>query len=88
MTQRDGHAALDWPAPPCLQQIRALEVLELIGNAQARAVVDALAQGPPEAWLTDQAKATRDRIDRGPLDYSPYMCVDNASQRMPHSARA
>jgi RNA polymerase sigma factor (sigma-70 family) len=45
-----------------LQTLRALEALELIGLAKARAVLEALAQGAPEAWLTQEAKASLGRL--------------------------
>jgi hypothetical protein len=41
--------------PRCLRELRALEVLERIGTAEARKVVQAVAAGAPEARLTRAA---------------------------------
>jgi RNA polymerase sigma factor (sigma-70 family) len=43
---------------------RALEVLERIGTAEACRLLEALAAGMPEAWLTRQAQAARDRLTK------------------------
>jgi WD40 repeat protein len=43
---------------------RALEVLEHIGGAEARAVLDELAKGAPEAALTQEAKAALKRLQK------------------------
>jgi RNA polymerase sigma factor (sigma-70 family) len=40
-----------------LRDQRALEALELIGSAEARQMIDALAEGQPEARLTREARA-------------------------------
>jgi RNA polymerase sigma factor (sigma-70 family) len=40
-----------------LQQARALEVLEAMGTPEARALLQELSRGVPEAWLTREAKA-------------------------------
>ena len=45
-----------------VRQIRAVEALELIGNAEARRVLDKLAAGPPEMRLTQEAKAAGRRL--------------------------
>jgi WD40 repeat protein len=47
-----------------LRQLRSVEVLEQVGTASARQVVDALGKGAPEARLTQEAKATLDRLAR------------------------
>jgi hypothetical protein len=49
-----------------LQTLRALEALELIGLPNARAVLEALAQGAPKAWSTQEAKACLVRLARRP----------------------
>jgi WD40 repeat protein len=49
-----------------LPTLRALEALELIGRPEARAALEALAQGAPEAWMTREAKATLGRLARRP----------------------
>src|SRR5262249_31026427 len=43
---------------------RALEVLEHIGGAEARAVLEELAKGAPEAGLTQEAKAALKRLGK------------------------
>jgi WD40 repeat protein len=45
----------------CLRTLRALEVLERIGTPEARQVLRAMADGTPEAWLTQEAKAAQER---------------------------
>jgi WD40 repeat protein len=57
-------ARLDRFTPPAgqLRELRALAVLEYLGTPQARAVVEGLAAGAPEARLTQQARATLERL--------------------------
>jgi RNA polymerase sigma factor (sigma-70 family) len=43
---------------------RALEALELTATPEARRVLEALAKGAPDAWLTRQAKESLDRLAR------------------------
>jgi len=50
------------PAPDLLQAIRAVQILEQIGSAEARQVLIRLAQGAPEARLTQVAMAARTRL--------------------------
>lgn len=45
-----------------LRALRALEVLEAARTVEARALVERLANGPAGARLTQEAKATRDRL--------------------------
>jgi RNA polymerase sigma factor (sigma-70 family) len=42
--------------------LRVLEVLEEVGTPEARQVVEALADGAPEAWLTHEARAVLKRL--------------------------
>ena len=49
-------------SPPRLCSRRAVEVLEYIGTAEARRVLQALSQGAPEAELTREAKASLQRL--------------------------
>ena len=42
--------------------MRALEALELIGNGDAKKVLEAVAKGAPDAELTQEAKAALDRL--------------------------
>jgi WD40 repeat protein len=51
------------PSPQRLQQERALLVLQWIGTPEAKRLLEALAQGAPETWLTEQAKAACWRMD-------------------------
>jgi hypothetical protein len=53
-------------APPLEQMraVRALAVLEIIGDADARKLLEQLADGSPEAALSAQAKAALDRIGK------------------------
>jgi hypothetical protein len=58
---------LDGPDPPLkLQSERALEVLEHIGNKEARQLLESLAGGKPHAPLTREAKASLERLARQP----------------------
>jgi hypothetical protein len=50
------------PTGDALRALRAVEVLEHADNAEARALLDKLANGAPEARLTQDAKAARDRL--------------------------
>jgi WD40 repeat protein len=45
-----------------VRQIRAVEALEAIGNAQARRLLEKLAVGPAEMRLTQEAKASAGRL--------------------------
>jgi RNA polymerase sigma factor (sigma-70 family) len=47
-----------------LKQARALEVLEAMGTPEARALLDELAKGAANAWLTREAKAARERFGK------------------------
>jgi RNA polymerase sigma factor (sigma-70 family) len=51
-------------APERLRARRSLDVLERIGTAEARQVVERLAAGTPEAWLTREAQATLQRFSK------------------------
>jgi WD40 repeat protein len=44
--------------------MRALEVLEQIGSAEARQILETLAKGAEEAWLTQEAKGALGRLGR------------------------
>jgi hypothetical protein len=50
------------PSPDVLRRGRALEVLEHIGGPEARAILDELAKGAPEAALTQEAAAAVKRL--------------------------
>jgi hypothetical protein len=54
------------PLPPeQVRAVRALRVLEQIGNSEARKLLEELAAGAEEATLTVQAKAALDRLGKG-----------------------
>jgi WD40 repeat protein len=53
-------------APRLLRHVRSVEVLEHIATLRARQVLEALAQGAPEARLTREAKAALQRLARRP----------------------
>ena len=48
-----------------LRAWRALEVLERAGTPEARRMLQALADGAPGAWLTQDAKSALNRLDGG-----------------------
>jgi hypothetical protein len=48
------------------QQTRAMQVLERLGSRQARTVLTRLAEGAPGAWLTEEARAALQRLNRRP----------------------
>jgi hypothetical protein len=51
-----------------LRMLRALEVLERMGGAEARRVLEAWAGGAAEATLTREAKAALDRLGRRSME--------------------
>ena len=53
-------------SPESLRAVRAVEVLEHIGSAEAKRVLERLAAGAEGARLTREAKASLDRLDRRP----------------------
>jgi hypothetical protein len=55
----------DWPAGR-LREWRALAALEHIGTAEARRLLQTIARGAPEAWLTQEAQASLERLSRRP----------------------
>jgi hypothetical protein len=50
------------PSPEQLRAIRAVEILERIGNAEAKRVLDGIAKGAPPAQLTREAQSALDRL--------------------------
>lgn len=50
------------PSAECRRALRGIEVLECIGNSAAREVLDQIAQGAPQARLTQEAKRSRERL--------------------------
>jgi hypothetical protein len=50
------------PPPERLRQLRAIESLERAGTAGARRAIESLAQGAPEAHVTQDARAALDRL--------------------------
>jgi hypothetical protein len=55
---------LTTPSGDRLRGLRAVEVLENIGTQQARALLQKLATGAPEARLTLEARASLERIEK------------------------
>ena len=58
------HFAVDMVAAEEMQALRAVEVLEMIGTAEARKVLEGLARGAAECDLTREAKAALERLAR------------------------
>jgi WD40 repeat protein len=52
--------------PAVLRASRAVEVLEQVGTAEARKVLETLAKGPADAALTRDAKAALERLSKKP----------------------
>ena len=50
------------PSPEQLRTVRAIEVLEHIGNPEARQLLEALARQPAETRLQQEAKAAAERL--------------------------
>jgi hypothetical protein len=50
------------PSAHRLRAVRAVEVLERIGDAKARQLLDILAKGAPAAQLTVEARAALERL--------------------------
>jgi hypothetical protein len=50
------------PSPETIREVRVVETLEWIGNAEARRLLDKLAAGPPETRLTQEANAAAGRL--------------------------
>jgi hypothetical protein len=57
---------LDEPVPPAetIREVRVVEALEWIGNAETRRLLDRLAAGPPETRLAREARAAAARLAR------------------------
>jgi RNA polymerase sigma factor (sigma-70 family) len=52
------------PSAETAREIRAVEALEAIGTAEARRLLDRLAAGPAGARLTEESKASADRLTK------------------------
>jgi hypothetical protein len=53
-------------SPERLRVVRALEVLEHAATPEAKKLLGELAKGAPDAWLTREAKATLERLNKQP----------------------
>jgi WD40 repeat protein len=62
--------------------LRAVEVLEHIGTAEARQVLEAVSRGVPEARLTREAKAALERLAAGPSTPSDGKSMMRSSRRV------
>ena len=51
------------PSPEQARALRAVEVLEHVGTAEAKRVLETLAAGAAEARLTQEARASLRRLD-------------------------
>jgi hypothetical protein len=51
--------------PEKLREMRAVEIVERIGNAEARTLLERLAHGAPESWLTREARDALERLRKG-----------------------
>jgi hypothetical protein len=51
-------------SPQRLRALRSLELLEGMNTAESRLLLQSLAGGAPDAWLTREAKAALDRQPR------------------------
>ncbi len=54
-------------SPDRFREVRGIEVLEHIGTSEAEQLLQTLAQGAPEARLTQEAKASLERLAKRPL---------------------
>ncbi len=52
------------PSPEWLRALRVLQVLESIGSAKAKKVLEGLSQGAARAGLMEEAKAALQRLAR------------------------
>jgi hypothetical protein len=52
------------PGPERLRELRALEVLEQVGGTEVQQLLQRLADGVPEARLTQEARGALERLDR------------------------
>jgi len=59
-------APLEVPPTQTLRTLCAIQVLERIGIAEARELLRKLANGPPDARLTKEAKASLERVTSQP----------------------
>jgi hypothetical protein len=50
------------PSTDLVRTVRAIEVLERIGTAEARAILANLARGAPDAWVTREARGSLERL--------------------------
>jgi hypothetical protein len=59
-----GLAYLKLPLAAAVATVTLVQVLEYIGTAEVKQVLQALAEGTPEARLTQEAKASLERLAR------------------------
>jgi hypothetical protein len=56
------------PSAECLRGLRAVAVLEHVGSPEAHQLLEKIAGGTREAWLTQDAQAAMQRLARRPTD--------------------
>jgi hypothetical protein len=59
-----GSKTMPFPSPEALQSLRAVESLELAATPEARKLIARLARGDREARLTQEAKASLERLTK------------------------
>jgi hypothetical protein len=59
-----GQLAADFPKNEHFRNMHAVELLALVGNAEARRMLTDLSRGDADAWLTGDANAALKRMDR------------------------
>jgi hypothetical protein len=52
------------PSAETIREVRVVEALDWIGNAEARRLLDKLATGPPDTRLTQEAKVAAERLGK------------------------
>jgi WD40 repeat protein len=52
------------PSTDLVRSVRAIEVLERIGTAEAKAILTNLARGAPDAWVTREARGSLERLTK------------------------
>ena len=67
MLERIQANKVDGSSADVLRALRAIGVLEWIGSAEARQILEKLSQGMPDAQLTRDAQSALQRLGKRPL---------------------